>query len=618
MNIFRIFLIILIGVSIVVGCQKMPTLENISNLDLGSTTSDVDTQEPFVNFVSPKDTAVVNQVFSYLAFVSDNKGISRVVFITPSDRIEIDGKDLEIVKTPQGIVYSQLSGFFALSTKGTNIIKVFAVDSSGNYSFTNSIRVIVDVSNPTVSIVGFENTSLKIVSTNFELSILASDDTEIDGIFVSVNKSNYARVSSSFTFYSNLVFVNNSTNTVSVYVKDASGKLSEIREVTVIVDQDIPVVFITEPSDYVFFNTSNIVIKGSVSTSSGMSITKLFFNIDNSYWEEMVNPPMQWTIQKTINMQSSNIVLRVKVRDSNNRESSEVIKVFGIDYTKPTLSINTPANDFITTNSSITISGTAGDNIGVKQVMVRLNNGNYEEAIGYTSWSKLISLVDGTNSVYVKVIDFAGNFAESSISVIKQVPGGSGGGSGGSTISFPGDDEDPRDWRVYFVMTDRFVDGFSGNNNIYGDEYRAPNNDSSDALRYYNGGDFKGLINNLDYIKNMGFNAIWITPVVKQPPGRYVNSGQTYDAAGYHGYWGYDFDSIDPHLESPGATFDDLIREAHNRGIKIILDIVPNHAHGGDAHPSVKWFNDRLKVKFDGQWWEVSFIPHLTLPTGDL
>ncbi|MDD5209932.1 MAG: alpha-amylase family glycosyl hydrolase [Elusimicrobiales bacterium] len=150
---------------------------------------------------------------------------------------------------------------------------------------------------------------------------------------------------------------------------------------------------------------------------------------------------------------------------------------------------------------------------------------------------------------------------------------------------------DFRDETIYLAVTDRFVDGDPANNDIYGDEY-VPGN-----LRYYQGGDFRGLIDNLDHIKSMGFTALWITPPVLQPPGRYVNSSQTYDAAGYHGYWAWDFSKIDPHLESKGASYADLIKAVHGKGMKLIQDIVLNHGHGGDTHPSVKWYADRGKVR---------------------
>lgn len=150
---------------------------------------------------------------------------------------------------------------------------------------------------------------------------------------------------------------------------------------------------------------------------------------------------------------------------------------------------------------------------------------------------------------------------------------------------------DFRDETIYFVVTDRYADGDPSNNNIYGDEYKPGD------LKYYQGGDFRGLMDNLDHIKDLGFTAVWITPPVLQPPGRYVNSSQTYDAAGYHGYWAWDFSKIDPHLESKGAAYPDLIKAVHAKGMKLIQDIVANHGHGGDAHPSVKWYADRGKVR---------------------
>ena len=102
----------------------------------------------------------------------------------------------------------------------------------------------------------------------------------------------------------------------------------------------------------------------------------------------------------------------------------------------------------------------------------------------------------------------------------------------------------------------------------------------------------------------MGFSAIWITPPVMQPPGRYQNHDGSYDAAGYHGYWGWDFSKIDPHLESQGATYADLIAAAHAKGMKIIQDIVTNHGHGGDVNPSVKWYDRKGQVFGQGKMFD--------------
>jgi len=164
-------------------------------------------------------------------------------------------------------------------------------------------------------------------------------------------------------------------------------------------------------------------------------------------------------------------------------------------------------------------------------------------------------------------------------------------GSGGKDA--PG--RDFREETIYFLITDRFVDGDAGNNNIYGDEYWQGN------LKYNQGGDFKGLMQNLDHIKDMGFTAIWITPPVMQPPGRYQSQDGGYDASGYHGYWAWDFSKIDPHLESQGAAYRDLIGAAHAKGIKVIQDVVTNHGHGGYVSQSVKWYARRGQLSGGGR-----------------
>ena len=178
---------------------------------------------------------------------------------------------------------------------------------------------------------------------------------------------------------------------------------------------------------------------------------------------------------------------------------------------------------------------------------------------------------------------------------------------------------DFRDETVYFMMTDRFCDGNTSNNNVWGDEY-LPNGaadmykydeDKTGVLSYYHGGDFDGIIKNLDYLKEMGFTAIWITPVVKQPEGRRFNAGGTYAASSFHGYWAYDFDQIDPHLHSSGkasngwADFDKLVDAMHAKGMKLMLDIVVNHGHPADSvkGSTSKWADKWNKVIMDGKTW---------------
>ncbi|MEV7226737.1 carbohydrate binding domain-containing protein [Polymorphospora sp. NPDC051019] len=123
---------------------------------------------------------------------------------------------------------------------------------------------------------------------------------------------------------------------------------------------------------------------------------------------------------------------------------------------------------------------------------------------------------------------------------------------------------DPREDTIYFVMTARFFDGDESNNRGGSQHVRSGNAANDDPMFR---GDFQGLIDKLDYIKGLGFSAIWITPVV-------LNRSD-YD---FHGYHGWDFYRVDPRLETPGATYQDLINKAHAKGIKIFQDVVYNHS----------------------------------------
>lgn len=128
-----------------------------------------------------------------------------------------------------------------------------------------------------------------------------------------------------------------------------------------------------------------------------------------------------------------------------------------------------------------------------------------------------------------------------------------------NAATFIGDRTDFRDETIYFAMTTRFYDGDTGNNVYCWD---GKNNVNDPEWR----GDFKGLIKKLDYIKSLGFTAVWISPVVENASG-----------LDYHGYHPFNFKKVDPRYESEDCKFQDLIDAAHQRGMKIILDVVLNH-----------------------------------------
>ncbi len=146
---------------------------------------------------------------------------------------------------------------------------------------------------------------------------------------------------------------------------------------------------------------------------------------------------------------------------------------------------------------------------------------------------------------------------------------------------------------IYFMMTDRFHDGDRANNQVAGAR-RGIYDPKQKHTDLYHGGDFRGIEKALqaEYFNDLGVTAIWITPPVKNVWYTRYDMGDA-PKTGYHGYWAQDFLDIDPHLTSstsldgrpypPGREgrlqhYRDLVQLAHTKGIKIIQDIVCNHA----------------------------------------
>lgn len=128
---------------------------------------------------------------------------------------------------------------------------------------------------------------------------------------------------------------------------------------------------------------------------------------------------------------------------------------------------------------------------------------------------------------------------------------------------------------IYFMVTDRFFDGNESNNTASGAKTYGKDN-----AGLYHGGDFAGITQKLDYLEDLGINTIWITPIVENIPGVTVTDTGKEDVpynAAYHGYWASDFTKLNPTLGTK-EEFQTLIDQAHNRGIRIMVDIVVNHA----------------------------------------
>ena len=131
----------------------------------------------------------------------------------------------------------------------------------------------------------------------------------------------------------------------------------------------------------------------------------------------------------------------------------------------------------------------------------------------------------------------------------------------------------PQDEVIYFVLPDRFENGNPENDTGGFEGSRLDHGFDPTAKGFYNGGDLAGLTSRLDYIQGLGATAIWLGPIYKNKP---VQGPEGDESSGYHGYWITDFTLPDPHL----GTEDELkafVDGAHERGIKVYLDIITNH-----------------------------------------
>ena len=139
---------------------------------------------------------------------------------------------------------------------------------------------------------------------------------------------------------------------------------------------------------------------------------------------------------------------------------------------------------------------------------------------------------------------------------------------------------------LYLLMPDRFASGRSDNDQIKGMNTYV-NDRSKPSLRH--GGDMEGIRQHLDYFTDLGVTALWFTPVLEN------NSPDTDNGyATYHGYATTDYYRVDPRFGS-NEEYCQLIREAHAKGLKVVMDMIFNHC--GFEHPWVKdmptkdWFN---------------------------
>ena len=272
----------------------------------------------------------------------------------------------------------------------------------------------------------------------------------------------------------------------------------------------------------------------------------------------------------------------VTAKDSNGKECSVC------HYKKANVSVETSLSQYAmdyNDNNVLSVKLTAKDGEGLETSEIAAITAdlselglNREFAIDPTLMEGTISCLNtvaaGEKTIPVTVKDIYGNVYTTATNV---------------TVTERKKSAGDFDWDeavIYFAVTDRFFDGDASNNDAYGvGDYNIGEKGGSS----YHGGDFAGLNQKLDYLKDLGVNTIWITPIVENITEDQHDNKTDIATYGYHGYWASDFTKLNGHLGTE-EQFEALLEAAHSKDMKIMVDVVLNHAgYGTEDH-----FNDIL------------------------
>ena len=252
--------------------------------------------------------------------------------------------------------------------------------------------------------------------------------------------------------------------------------------------------------------------------------------------------------------------------------------------TAPRVTVSPSNGATLGLNDSITVSFNAGNDISNFEASITIAGRTYTYGTDFNSLSKSFNVssdlgIDSSTTVSV--------FAECSNSI----------GSDNFNGSYTVDETKKTDtftWDnalVYFVLTDRFYNGSTANDYSY---YRqnASKGFSGPNVATFHGGDIVGMTQKLDYLDDLGVNAIWITAPYEQIHGWVSGKNDKFPHFSFHGYYAQDWTFMDQNIGTI-EEFRTFVNEAHKRGIRIVMDVVMNHT-------GYNTYEDMITYEFGG------------------
>ena len=258
----------------------------------------------------------------------------------------------------------------------------------------------------------------------------------------------------------------------------------------------------------------------------------------------------------------------------------------------PTATI-TPDSDTISVSGAITVKLTNGnDTISAASITL---SGDVSETYSYSDFTNDVLTINVSDLGITE----AGKTITVNASVKNSVKTVTVGPKSYTTTSTPVV-KDTFTWdnvNCYFVLTDRFYNGDTKNDNSY---YRK--NSNIPEVGTFHGGDIVGLTKKLDYFSDLGVNAIWITAPYEQAHG-WCSGGKNNNFPHYafHGYYTQDWTYMDQNMGTI-EEFRTFVNEAHKRGIRVVMDVVMNHTGYNTVEDMITYDFGNFKSKPEHGW----------------
>lgn len=294
---------------------------------------------------------------------------------------------------------------------GANTITFTVYDTAGNSASDSIVITLLDTTSPSTTIIspnGGNNWTTNKIAVR--VSISASDNDSIDHVTASSSVSGALSVNGTTSAYAD-VNLSLGANTITFTSYDPSGNSSSDSIIITLSDNTNPQISITDPNGGSNWTTNKVDIRISATSSDDIGLDHVSASSDTD-GTLSVNGTASAYADTSLSLGDN--IITFTVYDSSANSANDSITVTLVDNTSPQVTITSPnsGNDFTTSSTSVTLSGSSSDDIsGVNLVEININSSGWTSATGTNPWSANINLNDGANSIQARSRDVSGNYS---------------------------------------------------------------------------------------------------------------------------------------------------------------------------------------------------------------